>query len=248
MKVEQLFVETLIDIRQKLNSNPTEYHLLKVSSLLRQILMENLLKDASTATSMEAKFRVVKPKPYQPSAKLDESWAAMHAVHPETKRVNIGAGMRGGLMSGEPSEPGDLVLELTRKDFLAHPIGLTLSDVQYSVESVLRVSANSLGGTHNNGKPNQKPDAEELRQYMESGGAHWFGRSMPSAFVFEIASCTLRACEPLANELARLGLYSPAVSEWALDGNGNGATAGLNAIFSGMSTGTNLFVEVHPIP
>ena len=78
--------------------------MLKVSSLLRQILLENLLEDASAATSLEAKFRVVKPKPYQPSAKLDESWAAMHAVHPEVKRVNIGVGMRGGLMSGEPSD------------------------------------------------------------------------------------------------------------------------------------------------
>ena len=38
MQVEPLFVETLIDIRQKLNSNPTEYRLLKVSSLVRQIL------------------------------------------------------------------------------------------------------------------------------------------------------------------------------------------------------------------
>lgn len=248
MQVEQLFVETLIDIRQKLDNNPTEYHLLKVSSLLRQILLENLLEDASTATSMEAKFRVVKPKPYQLSAKLDESWAAMHAVHPEAKRVNVGVGMRGGLMSGEPSEPGDQVLELTRKDFLAHPIGFTLQDVQYSVESVLRVAANSLGGTHNDGEPNRNPAAEQLRQYMESGGTIWFGRSMPSAFVFEIACCTLRACEPLANELARLGLYSSAVSEWALDGTGNGRTADLNATFSGMSSGTNFFVEVHPVP
>jgi len=55
VKVEQLFVETLIDIRQKINSNPTDYHLLKVSSLVRQILLENLLEDASTATSLEAK-------------------------------------------------------------------------------------------------------------------------------------------------------------------------------------------------
>jgi hypothetical protein len=244
VKVEQLFVETLIDIRQKINSNPTEYHLLKVSSLLRQILLENLLEDASAATSLEVKFRVVKPKPYQPSAKLDESWAAMHAVHPEADRVNIGVGMRGGLMSGEPSEPGDQVLELTRKDFLAHPIGFTLQDVQYSVESVLRVAANSLGGTHNDGEPNRNKDAEQLRQYMESGGATWFGRSMPSAFVFEIACCTLRACEPLANELARLCLYSPAVSEWAWDGNGNATSAGLSAT----SAGTAIYVEVHPIP
>jgi hypothetical protein len=168
----------------------------------------------------------------------------MHAVHPEAKRVNIGVGMRGGLMSGEPSEPGDQVLELRRKDFLAHPIGFTLQDVQYSVESVLRVAANSLGGTHNDGEPNRNKDAEQLRQYMESGGATWFGRSMPSAFVFEIACCTLRACEPLANELARLGLYSPAVSEWAWDGNGNATSAGLSAT----STGTAIYVEVHPIP
>ncbi|AFJ35470.1 MULTISPECIES: hypothetical protein [Mycobacterium] len=244
MQIHQLFVETLRDIRQKLDSNPTEYQLLKVSSLLRQILLENLLEDASTATSMEAKFKVVLPKPYVPSAQLDAAWVAMHAVHPEVKRVNVGVGMRGGLMSGVASEPGDQVLELLRKDFLAHPIGLTLSDVQYSVESVLRVAANSLGGTHNDGKPNRNKEAEELRKYMESGGAHWFGRSMPSAFVFEIACCTLRACEPLADELERLGLYSPAVSEWAWDGSGT-ATSGL---FSGMSAGTNLYVECLPVP
>lgn len=244
MQVEQLFVETLIDIRQKLDSNPTEYQLLKVSSLLRQILLENLLEDASTATSLDAKFRVVKPKPYVPSAKLDESWAAMHAVHPDTKRVNIAAGLRGGLMSGEPSEDGDEVLELSRSDFLRHPIGLTLNDVEYSVESVLRVAANSLGGTHNDGKPNRNREAEKLRKYMESGGAQWFGRSMPSAFVFEIACCTIRACEPLAVELERLGLYRPMVSEWAWNGRGSATSAGLSA----MSAGTWFYVECHPTP
>ena len=244
MQVEQLFVETLIDIRQKLDNNPTEYHLLKISSLLRQILLENLLEDASTATALKAKFWVVKPKPYEPSAKLDESWAAMHAVHPETKRVNIAVGMRGGLMSGEPSEAGDQVLELSRTDFLAHPIGFTLNDVQYSVESVLRVAANSLGGTHNDGEPNRNKAAEELRKYMETGGAHWFGRSMPSAFVFEIECFTLRACEPIATELTRLGLYSASVSEWTWDGNGNAASGGLSAT----STGTAVYIECHPVP
>jgi hypothetical protein len=136
------------------------------------------------------------------------------------------------------------VLELSRTEFLAHPIGLTLNDVQYSVESVLRVAANSLGGTHNNGKPNRNKEAEELRKYMESGESQWFGRSMPSAFVFEIACCTLRACEPLASELAQLGLYAPAVSEWAWDSNGNATSGGLGA----MSAGTSLYVECHPIP
>ena len=244
MRVEQLFVETLIDISEKLNNNPTEYHLLKVSGLLRHILWENLLEDASTATGLEAKFRVIKPKPYEPSAQLDESWAAMHAVHPETKRVNVGFGLRGGLLSGEPSEPGDQVVEVSRKDFLAHPVGITLSDVEYSVKSVLLVAANSLGGTHNDGNPNRNKEAEELRKYMETGGSSLFGRSMPAAFVFEIACCTLRACKPIADELARLGLYSPDVSEWVWTGDGKVESAGFQAI----PTGTAFYVECHPVP
>ena len=244
MQVEQLFVETLIDIRQKLSSNPTEYHLLKVSGLLRQILLENLLDDASAATSLEAKFRVVSPKPYEPSARSNEAWAGMHAVHPETERVNRGFAVRGGLLRGEPSEEGDQLLELSRKEFLNHPIGLTLNDFEYSVKDVLLVAAHSLGGIHNDGQPNHNGRAERLRQYMNSGGAQWFDRSMPSALVFEIACCTLRACEPLQHELTRLGLYVPLVSEWVWDFSG-GATS---ALFSAMSASLSFQVECLPVP
>ncbi len=168
----------------------------------------------------------------------------MHAVHPKTKRLNLSFGLRGGLLSGEPSQPGDQVAELSRNDFLAHPVGITLSDVEYSVKSVLLVAANSLGGTHNDGLPNPNAEAEELRQYMETGGTTLFGRSMPAAFVFEIACCRLLACKPLADELARLGLYSPAVSEWVWMGDGKVESAGFQAIPSG----TAFYVECHPIP
>jgi hypothetical protein len=41
MQVEQLFVETLIDIDRKLRNNPSEYDLLKVSGLLRSILLDD---------------------------------------------------------------------------------------------------------------------------------------------------------------------------------------------------------------
>jgi hypothetical protein len=45
MQVEQLFVETLIDMNKRLSNNPSEYDLLRVSGLLRQILIDkkNLL-------------------------------------------------------------------------------------------------------------------------------------------------------------------------------------------------------------
>jgi hypothetical protein len=88
MRVEQLFVETLIDINKKLGSNPSDYHLLRVSGLLRQILLDkkNLLEPASAAASLEAKFRVVKPgpPPIPPDAQrqIDDAWDNRRAVSP----------------------------------------------------------------------------------------------------------------------------------------------------------------------
>ena len=152
---------------------------------------------------------------------MDAAWAKLHATRPEVKRVDVAVAIRGGLLTGEPSEPGDQVLELSRQDFLNHGIGFTLMDIDYSVESVLRVAANSLGGIHNDGKPNRDKQAEELRKYMDQGGATWFGRSMPAAMVFEIARCTLRACAPIADELTRLGLYSAESSEWIWSADGH---------------------------
>jgi hypothetical protein len=227
MQIEQLFVETLIDIDRKLRNNPSEYDLLKVSGLLRSILLDDppFLDTASAAVSLDAKFRVVKPgsRPIPPEVKvqMDAAWAKLHATRPEVKRVDVSVGIRGGLLTGEPTEPGDQVLALSREDFLKHPIGFTLMDIDYSVESVLRVAANSLGGIHNDGQPNRNKDAEELRKYMESGGATWFGRSMPAGMTFEIARCALRACQPVAGKLTRLGLYSPSASEWIWSADGH---------------------------
>ncbi len=223
MRIEQLFVETLIDVDRKLRNNPSEYDLLKVSGLLRSILLDKppLLDAVSAATSLEAKFRVVKPAPFQPPPEQDAAWATFLAQNPGVKRVNVAVAIRGGLLTGETTQPGDQVLDLSREDFLKHPIGFTLTDVDYSVESVLRVAANSLGGIHNDGQPNHNKEAEELRKYMESGGATWFGRSMPAGMTFEIARCTLRACQSVADELTRRGLYSPASSEWIWSADGH---------------------------
>ena len=86
------------------------------------------------------------------------------------------------------------------------------------MENVLRVAANSLGGIHW-GPENWDQRSEQLRQYME--GSVWFGRPLPAAMIAEIARCTLRACKPLADELTRLGLYSPASSEWIWSADGH---------------------------
>jgi hypothetical protein len=165
--------------------------LLKVSGLLRPILLDEppLLDTASAAASLDAKFRVVKPGPIQrpPGVQhqLDAAWAKLHATRPEVKRVDVAFAIRGGLLTGELTQPGDQGLDLSRLDFLNHDIGITWMDSDYSVESVLRLAANSLGGIHNDGKPNRNKQAEELRKDME--GATWFGRSMPAAVVFEVA-------------------------------------------------------------
>jgi hypothetical protein len=225
MHVEQLFVETLIDIDQKLRSNPSEYELLKVAGLLRPILLEKLLDDASAAAGLDVKFRVVKPGPPpippEVQKQMDEAWAKVHAQNPEIPRVDIAVSIRPDLLTGElgqTSQPGDQVVELERKDFLNHAGVLIYNDYQYTVEHILRVAANSLGGTHWDAW-NSDPQAQKLREYME--GSVWFGRPLPAAMMFDIARCTLRACQPVADELTKLGKYSPASSEWIWSTDGH---------------------------
>jgi hypothetical protein len=209
MQVEQLFVEKLIDINKTLQDNPSEYDLLTVAGLLRPILLDqtNLLDLASAAANLDVKFRVVKPGP-PPIPPEVQSY--IDSLPPTAPRPVMGFSYRGGLLTGEPQLPGDVVLELGRKDFLNHEI-ITWMDSDYTVENVLRVAANSLGGVHW-GETNWHPRSEELRKYIE--GSTWMGRSLPAAIIVEIAICTLRACHPLVRKLAELGLYSDAPSDW----------------------------------
>jgi len=85
MHVEQLFVETLVDIDQKLRSDPSEYQLLKVAGPLRPILVEKLLDDATAAApSVDVKLQVVKPGtlPISPElqAHIDEARTVLAGV------------------------------------------------------------------------------------------------------------------------------------------------------------------------
>lgn len=216
MRVEQFLVETLRDISAKLNNNPSEYDLLKVSGLLRPILLDkqNVLDAASAAASHEVRFRVVEPGPLQipPETRkqIDDHWDRFLAANPDAKRVDVAFSIRGDLLTGVASQPGDAVLELGRQDFLDHGI-ITYNDSDYTVENVLRVAANSLGGIHFD-DTNWHPRSEELRKFM--AGSEMFGRPLPAAMIFEIARCTLVACHPLAVKLHELGLYSDTPSDW----------------------------------
>jgi hypothetical protein len=210
---------------RKLRNNPSEYDLLKLSGLLRLLLIDKptpLLDSASKAANLKVKFRVIKPGPRQRDPQLqkqmDEAWAKLHETRPEVKRIDCVFAIRGGLLTGEPSEPGDQLLMLARQQFLQHPIGITLDDVEYSVEDALNVVAHSNGGVHYSAT-NDKPRAEIFRQRME--GATWFGRPMAPAMMFEISRCTLAACKPLADALTTLGLYLPGSSEWVWSPDGH---------------------------
>jgi hypothetical protein len=136
------------------------------------------------------------PIPPEWQSYIDSQWDKYLAANPGATRVNTAFGIRGDLLTGEASQPGDVVLELERKDFLSHEI-ITYNDDNFTVKQVLRVAANSLGGTH--WGPNSDKRSEELRKYME--GSVWLGRPLPAATMFEIARCTVRTCKPLADEL-----------------------------------------------
>ena len=111
MHVEQLFVRTLIDVDRKLSSNPDEYELLKIAGLLRPLLLEKLLDEASAAASMDVKFRVVKPgpppaPPPEMQRQIEEAWVKLLAARPDVKRVNIAVSIRPDLLTGNRANRG----------------------------------------------------------------------------------------------------------------------------------------------
>jgi hypothetical protein len=53
-----------------------------------------------------------------------------------------------------------------------------------------------------------------------------FGRSMPAWHIFQIALCTLRSCQSVADKLAELGLYSGAPSQWRWSADGQHSVGG----------------------
>jgi hypothetical protein len=102
-------------------------------------------------------------------------------------RVDIGAGIYPNLLSGEPTQPGDQVLELGRNDFLKHEGIFIYNDYKYTVQHALRLAANSLGGIHW-GTWNSDPQAQKLGEHTE--GSEWFGRPLAAAMMAAIAGCT----------------------------------------------------------
>jgi hypothetical protein len=128
------------------------------------------------------KFRVVKPgpPPIPPEVhkQMEEAWAKLHATSPDVKRVDIAVSIRPDLLTGNPSQPGDQVVDLARRDFLKDAGILIFEDYPYTVENVLRVAANSLGGIHW-GPEHWDARSEELRKYMAD--SMWVGRPLPAA-------------------------------------------------------------------
>jgi hypothetical protein len=164
MNLEQLFVETLIDMNTRLATNPSEYSLLRVSGLLRQILLDkkNLLDPASAAASLDVKFRVIKPGPPPIPPEVQQQIDAHYAaLPPDAPRPVMAFSHRADLLMGEPQQPGDQVLNLGREEFLGHEI-ITWMDDQYTVENALRVAAHSLGGIHLS-DTNHDPRSQQLK-------------------------------------------------------------------------------------
>ena len=54
---------------------------------------------------------------------MDEAWAKFHATSPDVERVDIAVSIRPDLLTGNPSQPGDQVVDLARRDFLKHAAG-----------------------------------------------------------------------------------------------------------------------------
>ena len=226
MHVEQLFVRTLIDVDRKLRDNPDEYELLKIAGLLRPVLLEKLLDDASAVAGLDARFRVVKPGPPpippEVQKQMDEAWAKVHAKNPGIKRVDIAVSIRPDLLSGElgpTSLPGDQVVELARRDFLKHAGVLDFSGLP------VHRGAHTAGSSKQPGRhplgPGKLESAIRGAPAVHGGfGVVWQALASRDDGRQSRAVRYVPA-QPVADELTWRGLYTPASSEWIWSADGH---------------------------
>ena len=171
---EQLFLETVSDLRSQIVTG-TPYKLTRASGLLRQLLIDDstLLSQANRARHVKVRFPVRTLAPLNP--------------HPSTL-----------VMRGFGSPQFGTLIQATLDQFLACHCFAVQGEV-FSVQEVIKVTANVRGGIHAGGKVTAKES--KLLSVINSGIECEFatgGPVDPALFlIVEIINTTLIALQPL---------------------------------------------------
>lgn len=131
LELNQIFIETLNDLEDKIKNSPNEYKVLRASALLRQLIGEggsSLVNQVNKKEEIKLKFRI--------AGKSDKEFPM-----PEFLKIK-------GIL-WRFIYPGKNVAthDLSQADFLQYPI-LVYYGEEFSVINAIRTTAHILGGVH----------------------------------------------------------------------------------------------------
>lgn len=177
---EVLFINTLNDLSNKVNSNEP-YEILLASALIRKLLLDDapLLHQVNRKYKFKFEYHVGDIlEPPDAQEKLI-AWGALDGIEPDND-------------SGESE-----VIKKTEKTFLAMIIGAA-NGKDYTVKDLVKYVANVMGGVHpGSTEAQQKEKLHILENYYVTG------LNIPLAQIRSIAKVTLRALKPLKEKLLR---------------------------------------------
>lgn len=182
MKRDRLLLETISDLRQRVERPQSEYELLGAAGLLRLLLLDQhpLLSLAGKAHGFKPCFRVTWPvEPMPIGGHLPVFWASMEGLSPRWH-----------------PHPNPGVMYLRRDGFLALEI-LWVRTQHYTVKDLMGQAAHIEGGVHaGDPKSDKEQVLSRLAEGFRVGGASPVTRSLRG-----IGAVVLDAAEPLGDRL-----------------------------------------------
>lgn len=182
MRAERLFLSVLDDIENRLtDETPTEYALLQVASLLRQLLLDG--------------DRLLDP------VAREAGWPVQFLVN---RTSDTPRQVEGVLMDVEPKSLRPRALadasnhEWVKRDkFLSRHV-LTLMSTTYTVRDIIDVASNSYGGRHL-GRDKSPGKGQSLWDHADDSEIN--GVSLVAAYVADIGWTVLNSLLPLRMQL-----------------------------------------------
>ncbi len=175
MTRDELFLETVADLKEKLQSG-SNYHLLKTAGLLRLLLLDNpsLLGQVQKGRVRGIRFKIVEVNP--PAGCID--WFLGDGLDPND------------------SPPNPKIVNVTLP-YLLSTVIIQQDGVDSSIKDVIRYVSHILGGIHA-GSPNEDADIilKNLDEHFELGGGQATIYSLKA-----VSRVVLTALEPLCEKI-----------------------------------------------
>ena len=180
MDDEALFIRTLKDLYQSINSND-EYEVLRASGLIRQLFLDgdnSLVERVNRTHRIKLKFEIVEPKVPRNIVPKPAIWLSFVEINPKIA-------------------PSDWIRKKLNRDKFFAFIVASIEEHEYSIRELIKFAANIMGGVHSGvSKDDKQKNLEKLK------GLYFFPNiNTALLFIKTIGRNVLETLLPLRNKI-----------------------------------------------